>query len=387
MMMVDIGICFRNNMKCARLHLQERFKSKLKPESCNTDAKPLRYCQKRMINPEHEEDPRWNDIYARFHFHEDNVHSNDTIDGSGSSDSGQENPESEDLFLSVQTLKFQGNMEQPKRPRCRFKYKSPSDGAKHRMFVKQVISDDVEYSDDDRSSQLTCYYFDDYVKYLFNNDKSRPNSGKSSVVIESLRNKKDNKATQVDEQTGEGTKKSRQGNIQSKVKSLVNKCAEQDIKDEIISKDVDMEDTKITYRKTGRRKSLTISRTQSPETVQVIRVEVVCNQSRGSVTSHYEDNKPDCSISESMTNFGIESMDIQKSHFANKYLLTNTVKTLDENLSGGEKVTLCCKTFKLSERSQVPILIKPRTSLEAKLKCKSLKMSSPTKDYKIEFRK
>lgn len=255
------------------------------------------------------------------------------------------------------------------------------------MFVKKVISDDVEYSDDGRSSQLTCYYFDDYVKYLFNNDQSRPTSGKSSIFLQSLNNKKENKAIQVDGKTGEVSKKSRPVNIESKVKRLFKKCSKEDIKDEIKSDDLDIEDTKITFRKSGRRKSLTISRTQSPETVQVIRVDVVCNHSRGSAISDYDDKKPDCNVSEPLTNFGIESMDIKKSHFANKYLLANTIKPLDGNLSSGEKVTLLCKTFKLSERSQVPLFVKPRTSPEAKIKCKSLKISSPTKGYTIEFRK
>lgn len=231
------------------------------------------------------------------------------------------------------------------------------------MFVKQAIPDEDELSDDGRSTQLTSYYFDDYVKYL-SNDKSRPTSGKSSIFLQSLDNKKENKATQVDE-FGEGSKKPRHRIIESKVKSLLKKCAKQEIKDEIKRDDTAIEDPKITYRKSGRRKSLTISRTQSPEIMQVIRVDVVCNHNRGSVMSDYEDTKQ-LDNNESLNNYDVKSMDTKKSHFANKYLLTNTVKTLDENLASGETVTLLCKTFKLSERFQVPLSSKPRTVADVK---------------------
>lgn len=52
-------------MKCARLHLQERSKVKIKPDSSTPIEKPRRYCQKRLVNPNHEEDPRWMDIWDR----------------------------------------------------------------------------------------------------------------------------------------------------------------------------------------------------------------------------------------------------------------------------------------------------------------------------------
>lgn len=53
-------------MKCARLHLQQRSKGKLKLENSSLVEKPRRYCQKRLVNPEHEEDPRWMDIFDRY---------------------------------------------------------------------------------------------------------------------------------------------------------------------------------------------------------------------------------------------------------------------------------------------------------------------------------
>lgn len=49
-------------MKCVKLNLQER--SKMKCNKSNND-KPRKFCQQRMVNPEHDEDPRWIDVYDR----------------------------------------------------------------------------------------------------------------------------------------------------------------------------------------------------------------------------------------------------------------------------------------------------------------------------------
>lgn len=244
------------------------------------------------------------------------------------------------------------------------------------MFVKQVIPD-VDQDTDDESSHITSYYFDDYVKYLFDTDKSRPTSGKSSVFLQSLSNKKENKATQVDGQMGEVSNKPRQGYMESRVKTFLKKSDKQEIKDGAQSDDANIEDTKITFRKSGRRKSLTISRAQSPEVMQVIRVDVVCNHSRGSAMSDYESNtrtKPACE--DTLDNLDIERVDLKKSHFANKYLLTSTIKPLDEHLAG-EKVTLLCKTFKLTERSQASLPNKPKAVTETKTNKKTIKTCAP----------
>lgn len=265
-------------------------------------------------------------------------------------DSVRAQQDSEDMVLTVQTLKFQGDVEQTKRPRTSFKYKKAPDGNKHRMFLKQTVTEH-DLSDDDRSSQLT-YYFDDYVKYLYNSDRSRPASSKSSIFLRGFSPDKprENKATQVEMNTDE-TKKTRK--IEPKNKTLAKKIPKRQIKDELRDVSNTIENTKVTYQKSGKRKSLTISRNQSPETVQVIRVDVVCNHN-SSPTSDYEDSKKleSSSIkSEANTeNITHNYFTNKYNHFANRYLLTNTIKSLDESLSGGAKVTLLCKTFKLSDR-------------------------------------
>ncbi|KAG6465523.1 uncharacterized protein LOC115453905 [Manduca sexta] len=326
-------------MRCSRLNLQQRSKQLTKQEKTITVDKPRRYCQKRMVNPEHEEDPRWTDVFERFHC-------NDDVRLSGVLDNKHPNQDSEDLYLTVQTLKFQGDVELIRRPRTSFKYKTLTDNDKHRMFVKQVVHED---EDADRSSQLTCYYFDDYVKYLFNNDRSRPTSGKSTLFLRELSNKfEENKAIQV-ESSNETNKKLR--NAETKTKTFIKKIAKESNVDN--KNIVDMKDAKIMYRKAGKRKSLTISRAQSPETVQVIRVDVVCNYHGGSVLSDYEESKRSSDTHFDKSAGKIDSINIKNSSFANKYLLTNTIKSLDENLSGGAKVTLLCKTFKLSDRSKL----------------------------------
>lgn len=231
------------------------------------------------------------------------------------------------------------------------------------MFVKHPVVEN-DYSDDDRSSQMTSY-FDDYVKYLFN-DKSRPTSGKSSILHQGQSNKKENKATQIDaEPKGGDDKQSRK--MEPRGKSLFKKCVRTDIDEDIKCEDVDIQGTQISYHKSGRRKSLMISRTESPETVQVIRVDVVCNYSCSSTMSNYDDK----TIPQSKS-IEIQTIDLKQPHFSNKYLLTNTVKTLDENLSDGAKVTLLCKTFTLTERNKKAV-IKSKLNSETKSNVKTVK--------------
>ncbi|KAJ8737597.1 hypothetical protein PYW08_000192 [Mythimna loreyi] len=336
-------------MKCARVHLQQRAKSKTKGENSASGDKPRRYCQKRLVNPEHEEDPRWIDIFDRFHCNMNNAEFTDALDSVRGHDA-------EDMVLTVQTLKFQGDVDQTSRPRTSFKYKKNTDGKKHRMFVKQAVSDN-DLSDDDRSSQLTYHYFDEYIKYLYNSDRSRPASRNSSIFLRGFSKDKDkpetNKVTHVQTNTDEN-KKSRK--TEAKIKNNAKKIPERQMKDEIRDVSETIENTKITYQKTGKRKSLTISRAQSPETVQVIRVDVVCNYTNSS-SSDYDDNKKDslADRAEAFKENAIIKKDIfanrYSNHLASKYLLTNSIKSVDENLSGGSKVTLLCKTFKLSDRN------------------------------------
>lgn len=281
------------------------------------------------------------------------------------------------MFLTVQTIRFQGDVDQTKKARTSFKYKIPTDGAKHRMFVKQVV--DNEQSDEDRSSQLTCYYYDDYVKYLFSNDKSRPNSGKSSIFLQGLSNKRENKATQVDvEQTGGDNKMSQKHD--SKLKGFLKKNHKYETKDEMRCVDSKADDTKITYCKSGNKKSLTISRTQSPETVHVIRVELVCNNSVSSALD-YNDKKLNFD-----SDIDIESLKTKRSYFSDKYLLTSTIKKLDENLSGA-KVTLLCKTFRLTERGKMSCSNKLKMNSNETFIPNELKKHAKNKSTKSKFRK
>ncbi|XP_045458434.1 uncharacterized protein LOC123668785 [Melitaea cinxia] len=344
-------------MKCAKLHLQERSKTKMNKVH---NEKPRRFCQKRMVDPAHEEDSRWTDAYERFH---KNCDINETCDN------GKKLQERDDLFLSVQNLRFQGEVEQNRRPRTSFKYKILPDSRKHRMFVKQTVED--SYLSEARSSVLSDYDYN-YTKYLLNNDQSRPSSSKSSIILYYLNNKfKENKATQVDIKNSNVKKKP----INEKLKKI-KKC---DIKPDL-TKDIKLTeienntvDTKITYRKRGKRKSLTISRTDCPATVQVIRVDVVCNYSSSSTMSDYDECRKEATPAEQEDKEN-KMVKPNLSHFDKKYVLTNTVKTLDENVTGA-KVTLMCKTFKLTERSKVfldrkpinPVTVKPNKKSHNKI--------------------
>ncbi|XP_053624183.1 uncharacterized protein LOC128683035 [Plodia interpunctella] len=322
-------------MKCARLRLQERCRTKPDYQpNVGKEMKPRRYCQKRMVDPAHEEDPRWTNVFQRYHCKKSFEQEN-TNDGNVPID------DQDDIYLTVQNLKFQGEVQDNKRPRTSFKYRLPPDSNRHRMFIKQVV-EDIE-AEDDLSSQLTSYYFDDYVKYILSNDRSRPSSSKSSIFLDTIVNGKESKAVQV-----EG--KPHREFAKMKNKKVVKNTTETN--EEITDNDIDtakgdsIHDAKVSYHKSGKRKSLTISRVPSPETVQVIRVDVVCNYSTSSILSDYDDKKFDNTRKPDK----IEDIKLKGPHFSNKYLLTNTVKTLDENVSGGAKVTLLCKTFKLSDR-------------------------------------
>lgn len=53
-------------MKCSRLQLLERSKSTNKRDKACNIEKPRRYCQKRLVNPNHEEDHKWKAIFERY---------------------------------------------------------------------------------------------------------------------------------------------------------------------------------------------------------------------------------------------------------------------------------------------------------------------------------
>lgn len=239
-------------------------------------------------------------------------------------------------------------MEQNRKLRSSFKYKT-SDSQKHRMFVKQIV-DEFKQNNAARSSELSDY-FDDYTKYISNNDQSRPSSGKSSIVLFCLNSKcKENKCVQVDLRSHDLRKKPKI----EKNKRIPKKTSKSSLMFRNIQDNVNTEKTKIAFHKNGKRKSLTISRAESPATVQVIRVDVVCNYSCTSSLSDYEKNdKQSCRNGTNLDNKENQiSIPFQKAGLAKKYRLTNTVKTLDENVSGS-KVTLMCKTFKLSDRQKM----------------------------------
>lgn len=256
--------------------------------------------------------------------------------------------DTDDLFLSVQNLKFLGD-EKRNRSRTSCKYKTLMGHNKHRMFVKQIV-EDQDLSEDDRSSQLTCYYFDDYAKYITNTDRSRPSTGKSSAFLQGITTTfKENKAVQVDTTKTMVSKNTRI--LEQKLKISHKPVEGQD--EVTCEKDANIDNTKIAFHKSGKRKSLIITRVPSPETVQVIRVDVVCNYSSSSVMSDYNENQKQTQTdSDKLTDNKLENSNIRNNHYANKYLLMNTIKTLDENVSGGSKVTLLCKTFRLSDRGR-----------------------------------
>lgn len=244
----------------------------------------------------------------------------------------------ENLYLSVLNIKFQGDVQQSKRTKTCFKYKSVNN--RHRMFIKQIVEDEDDALEESRLSINPNYYFDEYVKYIINGiGESRPSTGKSS--INNSFKTKDIKAVQA-ESVAEKPKPMKND---SKINNNINN-------------EIQQSETKISYHKTGKRKSLTISRIQSPETIQVIRVDVTCNNNSttSSVISVNDEN-----IKQQEINLDNKVHKNKINSYTNKYLLTNSIKSLDQKVSGGSKVTLLCKTFKLSERSKENIYNKSQT--------------------------
>lgn len=295
---------------------------------------------------------------------------------------------SEDMFLSVQTLQFQGNQEERqarKPPRTCFKYKALTHENRHRMFVKEIV-EDPDNPEEDCSSQQNSFYLDDYVKYIMTSDRSRPSTGKSSLYLtEDITDSRD-KATQVESKRS--NLKNKQMN-KPKIQSKKSVKLEDKEPARVFNKDNAMEGAKISYHKFGKRKSITISRAQSPETVQVIRVDVVCNySSAGSTVSDFEDTKKHIKMEDAVaSNKEISRVGIRNTNFANKYLLTKSIKSLDENVSGGAKVTLLCKTYRLADRvpasndkGRVP---KENRKQIKTNKTKTFGLKSKTKDFEV----
>ncbi|KAL4717465.1 hypothetical protein ACJJTC_000614 [Scirpophaga incertulas] len=322
-------------MKCAKVQLQERVNPVVQQQNRRVD-KPRRYCQKRMVNPERDED----DVMDTFCYKTPYSCCEKYKEMGESLSPNKE----EDLYLTIQNLKFQGNTQERKRPRIYFKYKSMTDYKKHRMFVKQAIDNCSEF-EDDKLSELSNNFFDDYLKYFLNTDRSRPSSSKSTVFIQDLSNKITQKPVQINK---DKFKKSHANDIKKKTSTL--KISKQRVKEELennVDTDI-MDNAKIAYNTSEKRKNLTISRIPSPETVQVIRVDVVRNCNTGSTTSNTEQNISTKNVN--IVKVSNKNTRLSDMHFSDKYLLTKTVTGVSENLSCGSKVTLLCKTFKLADR-------------------------------------
>ncbi|XP_063545845.1 uncharacterized protein LOC134753834 [Cydia strobilella] len=333
-------------MNCAKLRLHERLKpNRARPGTGRVAAsgpalgRPRRFCQKRLVNPAHDEDPRWTDLFDRFYC-------NPSTDAAESTIGNIHTQLDEDLFLSVQNIKFDGDINETKRTKTCFKYKAIKDGQKHRMFVKQVVEEKEEYIED-CSSLLTCYYFDDYIKYILNPEQNAPSSDKSSILYCAHNNFTQNKLLQF-KSNGTDVKKCNQINNNLKISCIAKEMKES--KEGL--PDLALEDTKVEYYKSGKRKCLTLSRTQSPETVQVIRVDVVCHPRAAPGDAPAPDGSKQTHVDNEGAFHPTSITNVKTNHFSNKYLLTNTIKTLDANVSGGAKVTLLCKTFRLSSRTK-----------------------------------
>ncbi|CAK1588352.1 unnamed protein product [Parnassius mnemosyne] len=346
-------------MKCTKLHLQERIKAR--PTSELDRDKPRRYCQKLLVDPQFEENSRWTDALQRFCCTE-----TVRFDNNGTKNiRTEQNTNISKMFLSVQNLQFDGDIKQSKRPLTSFKFRNPVDVHKHRMFVKQAVDEDIDYNDVDNDvvSEQTCYYFGDYVRYFANNDRSRPSSAKSSINIQNTDKKlRENKSVQVD------FKRITESKHKELTPDLIFNKDEEILKNhkesQIENYDMDKNETKIAFYKRGKRKSITISKSESPETVQVIRVDVVCNYSCSSTMSDYDEDKKQCSDRKlPSTDAQTINTNIKRFNLSNKYLLTKSVKALDENVSGGANVTLLCKTFTLTDR------LKPSRGKPSKMIC------------------
>ncbi|XP_063634690.1 uncharacterized protein LOC134805302 [Cydia splendana] len=329
-------------MNCAKLRLHERLKPRARPGrvAASGPDRPRRFCQKRLVNPAHDEDPRWTDLFDRFYC-------NPSTDAAESTVGNIHTQPDEDLFLSVQNIKFDGDINETKRPKTCFKYKAIKDGQKHRMFVKQVVEEKEEYIEDS-SSLLTCYYFDDYIKYILNPEQNAPSSDKSSTLYCAHNNIRQNKLLQFKSKHETDVKKCNKINNNLQIKCIAKEMKESN---EGLP-DLTLEDAKVGYHKSGKRKCLTISRTQSPESVQVIRVDVVCHPRAAPGDAPAPDSSKQTHLDNEGAFHSKFITNIKANHFSNKYLLTNTTKTLDANVSGGAKVTLLCKTFRLSSRTK-----------------------------------
>ncbi|KPI91838.1 hypothetical protein RR46_08264 [Papilio xuthus] len=329
-------------MNCAKLHLQERIRSR--PKSEPRHDKPRRYCQKRLVDPQFEENNKWTYEAERCHGTEYEKSNVNRIMPSVN------NHDVSDMFLTVQTLQFKGESQQSKRQRTSFKYKTLNSGQKHRMFVKQVIDRNMGNYNVDAASELTSYYLD-YSKYFSNNARSRSSSAESRVSNQNFdKNLKRNKSIQVDSNTFEEIK---QDKTSSKLEEELNNNSElnnKTQKNEVVINNTKEDNPKIAFHKNGKRKSITISKSESPETVQVIRVDLVCNYSSNSNTEDY--NKQNNRNQIHLLDTRSDDDNIRRKHYNSKYLLTKSVKALDENVSGGTNVTLLCKTFRLADRSK-----------------------------------
>ncbi|CAG4962057.1 unnamed protein product [Parnassius apollo] len=334
-------------MKCTKLHLQERIKARQTTEPHRD--KPRRYCQKILVDAQFEENSRWTDALQRFCCTE-----SVSFDNSRTTHLRTEQNVNK-MFLSVQNLQFNGDFKQSKRPLTSFKFKNPVDVHKHRMFVKQVV-DEANYNDvdDDYASEHKCYYFSDYVKNFANNERSRLSSAKSSINLQKTdKILRENKSVQVDFKT---ITKSKHNENELTPDGIFIKDVEitgnyNATERQMENYDMNKNETKIAFYRRGKRKSITISKSESPETVQVIRVDVVCNYSCSSTMSDYDEDKKQ-SIDDKTPSIDAQNVktNIKRFNLSNKYLLTKSVKALDENVSGGANVTLLCKTFTLSNR-------------------------------------
>ncbi|KPJ09022.1 hypothetical protein RR48_15163 [Papilio machaon] len=328
-------------MNCAKLHLQKRSRSR--PKSEPRHDKPRRYCQKRLVDPQFEENNRWTYETQRYNcteYEKSNVNRILPI---------RNHHDVSDMFLTVQTLQFKGESQQSKRQRTSFKYKTLNSGQKHRMFVKQVVDRNVDNYDVEGASELKYYL--DFSKYFSNKVPSRSSSVESRVSNQNFdKNLKRNKSVQVDFNTFAEIK---QDKTSTKLEKKLNNNPEvhdKTTKDEEFTNNVKDDNPKIAFHKYGKRKSITISKAESPETVQVIRVDLVCNYSANSNTEDYnkQNNRSQIHLADVRNN----DDNMRRKHYNSKYLLTKSVKALDENVSGGTNVTLLCKTFRLADRSK-----------------------------------
>ncbi|XP_068632299.1 uncharacterized protein [Battus philenor] len=338
-------------MRCAKLQLQER--TKMKPKTESSPGKPRRYCQKLLVDPQYGDDTKWTNSIKGYQCESYNCDTIGVIPSNACVRTSHH--ESDVVFLTVQTLQFKGELQRSKRPRTSFKYKTFTDCQRHRMFVKQVVDENSSHYDGDQESELTSYFFNDYAKYFISYERSRPSSTCEFFNIDN--NCRQNKSVQVDIGCV--------GNKRRDKKNYVENCLKEDekkIKNGVVYNDMKVDEEKITFHKNGGRKSITISKMENPETVQVIRVDVVCNYRCSSSLSNNEENSVQTNCSQSHSkNTKKDDLYIKGMHNGNKYLLTKSIKALDEKVSSRTNVTLVCKTFTLADRSKTSIVKRSKT--------------------------